>query len=165
MDTTNRSEPTKNLTSLERTADRELVITRTIDGPPSLVFSAWTRAELFQQWWVPKSLGMSFVSCEVDARTGGGYRFVFRYGEHTMAFHGRYVEVTPHSRIVWTNEEAEDGAVTTLTFEPIGSKTRLTLHELYPSKEALEAALASGEKSCLDETFGQLDELLASLPN
>lgn len=154
-----------NPTTVERTSERELVITRTFNAPASAVFEAWTRPELLRRWWTPPSFGISFVSCEVDARTGGTYRFVFRHPdfEQPMAFFGRYVEVTPCSRIVWTNEESADGALSTLTFTESGGKTLLVLHELYPSKEALDEAVESGSSGGAGEQFKQLDEVLATL--
>lgn len=150
-------------TTMERKSERELVIARTINGPAHLVFEAWTTPELFKRWWVPKSIGISMLSCELDVRTGGHYRLVYGHGDmEPMAFFGRYLEVVPPSRLVWTNEEAGGGSpITTVTFEDLGGKTRLVMHELYPSKEALDACLASGEKSCVEETFGQLEEVLA----
>lgn len=153
----------KNPTTLERTSDRELVITRTVNAPAHIVFEAWTKPELLQQWWVPKSVGVFLLSCETDVRVGGQYRFVFGHGDmEPMAFFGKYLEVDPPSRLVWTNEESEGGGpVTTVTFEESGGTTRMVMHELYPSKEALDAAMASGEKNCMDETYDQLDELLA----
>ena len=157
----------KNLTAVERTSERELVVTRTFDGPAHLVFEAWSRPELLQRWWTPPSFGISFVSCEADVRTGGTYRFVFSHpaAEQPMAFFGRYIEVTPHSRIVWTNEESADGAITTVTFEETDGKTLLVLHELYPSKQALDDAIASGSSgtSGAGEQFELLDELLVTL--
>jgi uncharacterized protein YndB with AHSA1/START domain len=153
----------KNRTSVERTSDRELVVTRTFNAPARLVFEAWTTPALLQRWWVPKSMDMSFVSCETDVRTGGSYRFVFRHPafEQPMAFFGRYLEVTPPSRLVWTNEEAGDaGAVTTLTLEERGGQTLAVVRDLYPSKEALDAAIESGSTGAFGETFEQLDELL-----
>jgi uncharacterized protein YndB with AHSA1/START domain len=160
-----RSEPTpvKNPTTVERKSEREFVVTRTFNGPARIVFEAWTKPELLKRWWAPKSMGMSLLSCEADVRVGGGYRFVFGHeGSKTMAFFGKYLEVTPPSRLVWTNEEGEGGqAVTTVTFEEKGGKTLLVLHELHPSKEATDEAIGFGEG--LRETFGQLDELLASL--
>jgi uncharacterized protein YndB with AHSA1/START domain len=154
----------KNRTTAERKSERELVVTRTINGPARIVFEAFTQPELFKQWWVPKSFGVSLLSCEMDVRVGGQYRLVFGCDPEPMAFFGRYIEVTPHSRLAWTNDEGEDGGpVTTATFEEEGGKTLLVLHDLYPSKEALDAAMASGEKSCIDETFEQLDELLVVL--
>lgn len=154
-----------NPTTVERKSERELVITRTFDGPARLVFEAWTRPELIRRWWTPKSFGMSFVSCELDARTGGSYRFVFRHPafEQPMAFFGKYVEVTPCSRIVWTNEESADGALSTLTFEEMDGKTLQVLDELYPSKQALDDAMASGAPGGAPEQFESLDELLATL--
>jgi uncharacterized protein YndB with AHSA1/START domain len=154
-----------NPTTVERKSERELVITRTFNGPARIVFEAWTKPELIQRWWTPRSFGMSFISCEADARTGGTYRFVFSHPafEQPMAFFGRYVEVTPYSRIVWTNEESADGALSTLTFEENGYKTLLVLHELYPSKQALEDALASGSPNAAGEQYELLDEILATL--
>jgi uncharacterized protein YndB with AHSA1/START domain len=162
MDARRESEPPmKNRTNVER-SEREIVVTRTFNGPARIVFEAWTRPELIKRWWVPKSMGMSLLSCEADVRVGGTYRFVFARGDsEPMAFFGKYIEVTPHSRLVWTNEESAGGAVTTVTFEEQGGKTLLVLHELYPSKEALEAN--AGMEDALGETFEQLDELLLTL--
>jgi len=165
MDARRESEPTpmKNRTTVERRSERELVVTRTFNGPARIVFEAWTKPELFKQWWVPKSMGMSLLSCEMDVRVGGKYRLVFGHdASKPMAFFGRYIEVTPYSRLVWTNEESDDGAVTTVTFEEHDGKTLLAMHELYPSKEALDAA-GTGAADATVETFAQLDELLVTL--
>jgi uncharacterized protein YndB with AHSA1/START domain len=167
MDATGKSEPIlmKNRTTVERKSEREIVVRRTFDGPARIVFEAWTKPELLERWWAPKSTGVSMLSCEADVRVGGTYRFVFSHGaSEPMAFHGRYLEVTPHSRLVWTNEEGDDGgAVTTVTFEEKGGKTLLVVHDLYPSKEALEAARASGVEAGTLEAFEQLDGLLVAL--
>ena len=167
MDTKRESEPMpmKNTTTVERTSDRELVVTRTVNGPARIVFEAFTRPELFTRWWVPKSFGLSLLSCELDVRVGGTYRLVFSHsGSEPVAFFGRYVEVTPQSRLVWTNDEGGDGgAVTTVTFEEKDDRTLVVMHDLYPSKEALDAAIASGSTSGFGETFDQLDELLVTL--
>ena len=166
MDARRESEPTpvKNRTTVERKSERELVVTRTFNAPARIVFEAWTKPELFKQWWVPKSMGMRLRSCEMDVRVGGRYRLVFGDDASTPAeFFGSYIEVTPHSRLVWTNDEGGDaGPVTTVTFEDIAGKTLLVLHELYPSKEALDAA-GTGAADVMDETFKQLDELLVAL--
>ena len=165
MDAKRGSEPTpmKNRTTVERKSERELVVTRTFNGPARIVFEAWTKPELIKRWWVPKSMGMSLLSCEMDVRVGGKYRFVFGHdASKPMAFFGRYIEVTPYSRLVWTNEESDDGAVTTVTFEEQDGKTLLAMHELYPSKEALDAA-GTGSADATVETFAQLDELLVTL--
>ncbi len=167
MDTKMKSEPAMNSqTTVERTSDRELVVTRTINGPARIVFEAWTTPALMQRWWTPKSFGITFISCELDVRVGGTYRFVFGHpaAEQPMAFFGRYIDVVPHSRIVWTNEESgENGQVSTVTFEERGAVTLVVLHDLYPSKEALDEALASGSTGAWAEQFEALDELLASL--
>ena len=135
----------KNRTTVERKSERELVVTRTFDAPARIVFEAWTQPDLFKRWWGSKSMGMSLLSCEADVRVGGTYRFVFAHGgSQTMAFFGRYLEVTPHARLVWTNEEGDGGeAVTTVTFEEKAGKTLLVLHERHPSKEAVDEAIAS----------------------
>ena len=153
-----RSEPTARTTA-ERKSDRELVVTRTFDAPVHLVYEAWSNPELFQQWWVPESMDMKLHSCEMDVRTGGTYRLSFGDG---MDFFGRYIEVTPQERIVWTNdEEGENASVTTVTFEEKDGRTLLVMSELYPSKEALDAE--GGAAEAMQETFGQLDQLLVRL--
>ncbi len=156
----------KNRTTSERKSDRELVVTRTFDGPARLVFEAWTSPELFKRWWVPKSAPISMVSCEMDVRVGGKYRLVFVFGEDTSKpfdFFGTYLEVTPCSRLSWTNDEGEEGVtITTVTFEEKGGQTLLVVHDLYPSKEALDNAIASGSTDGLPESLVQLDDLLAN---
>ena len=147
-------------TTVERKSERELVVTRTFNRPVREVFEAWTKPELLKRWWAPKSTGVSLLSCEADARVGGSYRFVFgQDASKSMAFFGRYVEVTPCSRLVWTNDESGDGVVTTVTFEEQGDRTLLVMYELHPSKEALDAAVA-GMEGAMPEMFEQLDELL-----
>ena len=157
--------PTKNRTTVERKSECELVVTRTVNGPARIVFEAWTTPELFKRWWVPKSFGLSLLSCDMDVRVGGTYRLVFSASPDPMAFFGRYNEVMPPSRLVWTNEESgEDGAVTTVTFEERGAETLVVMRDLYPSKEALDGAIASGSAAGgFSETFEQLDELLVTL--
>jgi uncharacterized protein YndB with AHSA1/START domain len=167
MDTRSAAErtATQDRTTIERSSDEELVVTRTIDGPRDVVFEAWTDAELFRQWWVPKSLGMTLLSCEIDARVCGGYRLTFDVGAaEPMSFFGRYLEVIPPSRLVWTNEEEDGGdIVTTATFEDDHGRTRLVVVDRYPSKDALDAAIAAEAISWNAETFDQLDELLVRL--
>jgi uncharacterized protein YndB with AHSA1/START domain len=151
-----------NRTTVERKSDRELVVTRTFDAPPSTVFKAWSQADLFRRWWVPEGAGISLVNCDMDVRTGGKYRLEFGAGDQTMAFYGKYLDVVPDQRIVWTNDEGEEGAVTTVTFEDRGGKTLLTFHELYPSAEALEEAM-EGSAAGLPTQFDQLDALLPAI--
>ncbi|HXW99626.1 MAG TPA: SRPBCC family protein [Candidatus Acidoferrales bacterium] len=156
------SAATKRSTVVERKGDREFVVRRTFNAPAHVVFEAWSKADLFKRWWVPKSVGMTLLSCDMDVRTGGAYRLVFRHPnfDQPMAFFGTYREVTPNKRIVWSNEESDQGAVTTVTFEENAGKTLVTFHELYPTKAALDEALASSAEA-LPEQFAQLDELLA----
>lgn len=156
----------KNHTTVERKSERELVVRRTFNSPARIVFEAWTKPALLKQWWAPKSFGVSFISCEADVRAGGAYRFVFGHpaSEHPMAFFGKYIEVMPPSRLVWTNDEAgEDGATTTVTFDERGAETLVIMRDLYPSKETLDGAIASGSIDGFGETFEQLDELLGAL--
>jgi uncharacterized protein YndB with AHSA1/START domain len=148
-------------TTVERRSDREVVVTRSFDAPARLVFEAWSNPDLFRRWWLPKSMGMTLHACEMDVRTGGTYRLNFGEG---MDFFGRYIEVIPPSRIVWTNEEGgEDGSVTTVAFEERDGRTLLVMSELYPSKEAFDAAGGTGAAEATQETFAQLDELLLTL--
>jgi uncharacterized protein YndB with AHSA1/START domain len=160
------SKAPKNCTTVERPSERELVVTRTFDAPARIVYEAWTKPELFRRWWVPKSYGMTLLSCDKDVRVGGRYRLVFSHpaAPNPVEFFGRYLDVTPHSRLSWTNEEGGDGGqVTTVTFKETDGKTLLVMHDLYPSKEALDDAIASGSTGCTSETFEQLDELLLTL--
>lgn len=165
-DRQNDADPGTTRTTVERTSPRELVVTRTIHGPARLVFDAWSRPDLFQRWWAPKSFGLTLMSYEADVRTGGTYRVVMDHpsAERPMAFFGRYIEVTPPSRIVWTNDEGDgEGAITTVTFEDQGGATRVVVHELYPSEAALDEAMASGSTTGWGEQFEQLDALVATL--
>lgn len=151
----------QNRTTVDRRSDRELVVTRIFDAPRRFIFEAWTTPELLQRWWAPRSFGVAFVSCEADVRTDGAYRFVMSHpaSQQPMAFFGRYLEVAPPSRLVWTNEESgEAGPVTTVTFEDSGDGTLVVMHELYHSKEALDDAIASDSTSGFCETFDQLDQ-------
>ncbi len=161
MDAKKDAKPTR----VERTTERELVVTRTFNGPARLVFEAWTTPELLKRWWAPKSYGISFLSCEADVRAGGAYRFVFGHpaAEQPMTFFGRYIEVTPPTRLVWTNEESGEGAITTVTFTEKDGVTTVVMHDLYPSKDALDAAIASGSTGGSAEQFAQLDALLVTL--
>ena len=150
-------------TTVERTSDLELVATRVLAAPPQRVFEAWTTPDIMMRWWAPASFGISFVSCEMDVRTGGTYRFVFSHpaADAHMAFHGRYNEVTPPTRLVWTNEEEADGAITTVTFAAVYGGTEVVVHDLYPSKAALDAAIASESTGAWPEQFVALDGMLA----
>jgi uncharacterized protein YndB with AHSA1/START domain len=154
----------KNRSTVERKSERELVVTRIFDAPARIVFEAWTKPELFMRWWAPKSMGVPLLSCEMDVRAGGQYRLEFGHDASSSmgVFFGRYIEVIPYSRIVWTNDEDVNGAVTTVTFEEKGGRTLLTFHELYPSKQALDSAI-EGMEGGMPEQFEQLDELLVSL--
>ena len=156
----NEATPTKNHTGVERKSDLELVVTRTFNAPAHLVFEAWTSAELFKRWWVPKSFGLNLLSCEMDVQVGGQYRLVFPHEGSTMEFFGTYLEVVPNTRLVWTNDEGEAGVtITTVTFEETEGKTQVVMHDLYPTKEAVNF----GSTNAMPETFEQLEELLASL--
>ena len=159
-----RKESESQRTTVQKKSEREVVVTRTFDAPARLVFEAWAKPELFKRWWVPRSMGMTLRSCELDVRTGGRYRLEFGDDPaNPVAFFGRYLEVVPNKRIVWTNEESGDaGVITTVTFEERDGKTLLVMSEMYPTKEALDAA-GTGAQEAMNETFGQLDELLAEV--
>ncbi len=166
MDATRESEATltENNARVQRTSERELVVTRTVNGPARIVYEAWTKPELLKRWWAPKSYPISLLSCETDPRVGGRYRLVFGYEGTTFEFFGRYLEVTPHSRLVWTNDEGDGGEqITTVTFAETGGSTLVVVHDLYASKEALDGAIASGSTSGMPESLAQLDELVVSL--
>jgi uncharacterized protein YndB with AHSA1/START domain len=162
----NEAKPASNRATVERPSERELVVTRTINGPARLVFAAWTRPELFQRWWVPKAAPITLLACELDVRVGGKYRLLFGVNgsDQQMEFFGRYLEVTPPNRIVWTNEEGDEGgAISTVTFQEIGGQTRVVVHDLYPSAAALEEAIASGSTEGMPEQLEQLDALVVGM--
>jgi uncharacterized protein YndB with AHSA1/START domain len=166
METATGTERLQDNAEVERRSERELVVSRTVHGPARLVFQAWTDAELLMQWWAPKSFPITLLSCETDPRVGGRYRLTFGHEGSTMDFFGRYLEVTPPSRLSWTNEEGEEnGPVTTVTFEESDGATLVVVHDLYPSKQALDEAIASGSTgiSAMPESLAQLDELLAGM--
>ena len=154
---------TANSAEPERISDCELLATRTINGPARLVWEAWTKADLFQRWWAPKSFPITLVACELDVRVGGGYRLVFGHEGSTAEFFGRYLEVTPPARLVWTNDEGESGQVTTVTLTESDGQTLVTVHDRYPSKQALDDEIASGSTGAMPEQLAQLDEFIASL--
>ncbi len=163
MGKTPESESTtaKHETTLERASEREIAVTRRFDAPARILFEAWSKPELFKQWWVPKSYGLSLLSCEMDVRIGGNYRLEFGHpdADQPMAFFGSYIDVIANARIVWTNEESDEGPVTSVTFEEQGGQTLLTVHNRYPSKEALDN---DGSMSGMRETLDQLDELIGT---
>ena len=165
MDATSQGESTfvRNGATVERKSERELVVSRTVRGPARIVYEAWTRPELLERWWTPESFPIKLLSCEMDARVGGTYRLLFGYEGSTFEFFGRYLEVTLHSRLVWTNDEGEGETITTVSFEETAGTTRLVVHDQYPSKEALDGAIASGSTSGMPESLEQLDELVVSL--
>ncbi len=157
----------KNQINAERKSDRDLVSSRKINGPAHLVFEAWTHPELFKQWWVPKSAPITLQSCEMDGRTGGTYRLVFSAGDQTAEFFGKYLEVTPHSRLVWTNDEggADAATITTVTFDEMNGSTFITVLDQYPSKEALDEAVATGSSGAMPEQLEQLEALMTRIAN
>jgi uncharacterized protein YndB with AHSA1/START domain len=161
------SAPVKNSATAERKSEREMVVTRSFDAPAHILFDAWTKPELFRQWWVPKSYGLLLLSCEMDVRIGGSYRLEFGHpgSDQPMVFFGSYIEVILNTRIAWTNEENEEGAVTTVTFHEQNGKTMLVVHDLYPSKEALDNEIASGATGGMLETLGQLEAFVVNSPD
>lgn len=154
-------------TTTDRISDVELVVTREFDAPARIVFEAWRRPDLFQRWWTPESFGIKVISCELDMRTGGSYRLVLSHpaAPEPMTFFGRYTEVVPPTKIVWTNEEDPNGPITTATIEEKDGKSTLTLSERYPSKEALDESLATGASGtgAAPEQFSQLELVLREL--
>jgi uncharacterized protein YndB with AHSA1/START domain len=153
-----------NRTVSEVRSDLELVITRTIDGPARIVFDAWTKVELLVRWWAPNAIGVAGDGFVSDVRTGGRFRQVLRlHGGGEIAFSGTYLEVTPPTRLVYTSifePRPEAGEVLcTVTFEERDGKTKIVLHEKFPSKETLEAAMCGG----MDASLDQLDDLVSAL--
>lgn len=156
------SSGTDTATNVERASDRELLVTRSFNAPARIVFEAWANPDLFRQWWAPKSFCMTIVSCEMDVRTGGSYRLEIGHpaSDSPMAFFGRYLDVVPGERIVWTNEESGEGPVTTVTFAESDGRTTVTISSLFPNVQALEDELASGACEGTKESLAQLETLL-----
>ena len=150
-------------TKVDRASDTELVVTRTFAAPARTVFEAWSDPAIFPRWWVPESSGLTLLSCEMDVRTAGSYRLAFAHpmADQPIAFFGTYTDIVANERMVWTNDEGEDGAITTVTFEETAGRTLVTYRERYPARAALDAALA-GSAEALPEQFAALDRLLAS---
>jgi len=170
MDARKSSKPlnrTANQTAMELTSDLEIVITRTFNGPPRIVFEAWTRPELVRRWWAPKALGVSVVSIDADVRVGGRYRYVLQRGDGggEVAFSGTYREVAPPSRLVYTQafEPYPDEVIITITLTERDGQTDFVSHELWPSKEIRDMAMSTGMEKGMRMTMDQLDELVASL--
>lgn len=160
---TKANEHAQHETRVERRSPCELVMIRRFAAPANVVFQAWADPALFRQWWVPRSYGMTLVSCEMDVRVGGTYRLEIGHASHDqpMAFFGTYLEVEPGTRIVWTNEESPDGAVTTVSFVEREGHTEVTVSNLFPSAQALEQELSSGACEGTTESLAQLEEFLA----
>jgi uncharacterized protein YndB with AHSA1/START domain len=159
---------TKNETKLELPSDRDIRIKRTIDAPARIVFECWTKPEFLRRWWAPKSRGVTLVGCDVDLKVGGAYRYVMRRdGGQEMAFSGKYSEVVPHSRLVYSNVfepmRAMGEAVVTVTFDEDGVRTYVTTVERYPSKEVRDGVIATGMERGMRESMDQLEALAAEL--
>jgi uncharacterized protein YndB with AHSA1/START domain len=105
-----------------------------IDAPRLLVFKAWIEPEQIARWWGPR--GYTTVEYDMDVRPGGAYWFVMRSPDGTdHRKRGVYREIVAPERIVFTFAwEDADGRLghellVTVTFEELGSGTRLTLHQ------------------------------------
>jgi len=161
----------KHDTSMELRDDRDVVIARTFNAPARLVYDAWTKPEFVRRWWAPRSHGVSLVVCDADIRVGGAYRYVMRKdgdgADGDIGFSGRYVELTPHSRIVLTQifEPMADAGevVITVSFDEVDGQTHLVSQERYPSKEARDAAVGAGMEQGMRESMDQLEALVVAL--
>jgi uncharacterized protein YndB with AHSA1/START domain len=154
-------------TSMKLEGDRVIIISRTFNAPARIVFDAYTRPELVKRWWAPKSRGVALSLCEADVRVGGKYRYVLSVRGEEIGFSGEYTEVTPHTRLVYTQifePMAEAGAVIcTIQLEEREGKTFFVSHESYPSPEARQATIDAGMEGGMRESMDQLDELVASM--
>ena len=160
-----------NQTTMELKGDREIVIERTFNGPAHIVFDAWTRPELVARWWAPEGRA-TMVSCEADVRVGGRYRYHLRHAHGDFAFAGEYLEVTPPSRVVYTEiyeptasgTKPGDVAITvTVTFSERGGQTHVVSHSQCPTPQVRDAIIASGMEAGMRETMDQLETLVESL--
>ena len=147
-------------------SDQEICMTRLFDAPRHLVFAAMTQPQHVKRWWGRLGEGYSVPICEIDLRPGGAWRFVNRHAKGEAAFHGEYREVTPPSRLVFTEifEEFPDSvSVVTAEFTEEDGKTRLTATVRYPSPEIRDMVLASGMSRGAGISYDRLEDLVAEL--
>jgi uncharacterized protein YndB with AHSA1/START domain len=147
-------------------SDNEIRMTRVFTAPRRLVFDAMTKPEHVTQWWGRLGDGYSVPVCEIDLRLGGAWRFVNRHPNGEAAFHGEYREITPPSRLVFTEifEDFPDVvSVVTADFVEEGGKTRLTATVWYPSREVRDMVLGTGMAQGAGISYDRLEELLATL--
>jgi uncharacterized protein YndB with AHSA1/START domain len=152
-------------TSFATPSDREVAFTRVVAAPRQRVFEAWTQPQFVAQWLLGPA-GWTMPVCEIDLRTGGQWRYVWRrFPDTEMAIAGSFREVLPPERVVtverWGPEWPE--TVNTLALRESGGRTTITLTILYPSKSARDAALATGMRAGMEPNFARLDELLRTL--
>ena len=146
--------------------EQEICMTRLFDAPRELVFEALTKPEHVKRWWGCLGEGYSVPVCEVDLRTGGKWRFVNRHPNGEAAFHGEYIEITPPSRLVFTEifEDFPDAVstVTTVLTEENG-KTRLTATVRYPSLQVRDMVMESGMARGAGISYDRLEDLVHEL--
>ena len=150
-----------------QSAERELVVTRIIDAPRDIVFSAWADPKQAAQWWGPQ--GFATISCEMDVRPGGAYRACMRSPEGTRhCRRGIYREVVKPERLVftfaWEDASGNPGheTVVTVTFDDVGGRTGLTLHQAMFETESARDAHHGGWSSCLKRFAEYLATVLSS---
>ncbi len=159
------SVPGPGVTAYTTPTDTEIVITRVVDAPRRLVWKAWTEPEHIRQW-LSGLEGWTMPVCEMDARAGGAWRYVWRKDSGTeMAMGGLVREAVPPERLVTTERWGPEWpeTVNTLRLAEAGGRTTITLTILYPSTEARDAALATGMKDGMDLSFSRLDALLRTM--
>ena len=147
-------------------SDQEIRLTRLFDAPRHLVFEAMTKPEHVKRWWGRLGDGYSVPVCEIDLRPGGAWRFVNRHPRGEVAFYGEYREITPPSRLVFTEifEGFPDSiSVVTAEFTDEGGKTRFTATVRYPSRDVRDIVLESGMERGAGLSYDRLEDLVAEL--
>ena len=147
-------------------SDLEICMTRVFDAPRHLVFDAMTKPEHVKQWWGRLGEGYSVPVCEIDLRVGGRWRFVNRHPNGEVAFYGEYREITPPSRLVFTEifEQYPDSvSVVTSDFTDEDGKTRLTATVRYPSLEVRDIVLSSGMARGAGLSYDRLEDLVEEM--
>ena len=147
-------------------SDSEIRMTRVFDAPRHLVFEAMTKPEHVKRWWGRLGEGYSVPVCEIDLRPGGAWRFVNRHPKGEVAFYGEYREITPPTRLVFTEifEQFPDSvSMVTAELADEDGKTQMTVTVRYPSAEVRDMVLASGMTRGAAISYDRLEDLVAEL--
>jgi uncharacterized protein YndB with AHSA1/START domain len=142
-----------------------IALRRLVKAPPTLVFRLYTEPDHLRRWWGPRHLEL--VTCDIDLRVGGTYRFLQRAPDgQEFRFHGTYLEIEPPHRLVKTfvfEGRPDNEAIDTYTFQPAGADTIVHCRTVHSSIAARDAHARSGARAGLAEAYQRLNEHLETL--